>query len=115
MQSIHEKLPERLIKRALKSNQELVSVIKKAISTATARLPTRRCRRRRRVSSHLHHGRVDLEDLLLAFDLSHADLAGQLGGGGVAVALQREGTLQGTLVTGPHLRKGELLQRRRRR
>lgn len=60
--------------------------------------------------THLHHRRVDLEYLLLAFDLSHADLAGELRRG-VAVSLQREGTLQGTLVTGPHLRKGELLQR----
>lgn len=58
-------------------------------------------------ATHLH-GRVDLQYLLLAFDLPDADLAGELRRG-VAVSLQREGTLQGTLVTGPHLRKGELL------
>lgn len=29
-------------------------------------------------ATHLHHGRVDLENLLLAFDLSHANLAGEL-------------------------------------
>lgn len=61
-------------------------------------------------TSHLHHRRVDLEYLLLAFDLAYADLAGELRRG-VAVSLQREGTLQGMLVTGPHLRKGELLRR----
>lgn len=62
---------------------------------------------------HLHHRRVDLEYLLLAGDLSDADLAGELRRRRrVAVSLQREGTLQGTLVAGPHLRKGELLQRR---
>lgn len=60
-------------------------------------------------AAHLHHRRVDLEYLFLAFDLSDADLAGELRRG-VAVSLQREGTLQGTLVTGPHLRKGELLR-----
>lgn len=39
LQSIHEKLPERLIRQPLKSNQELFRVIKEAIS-ALARLPT---------------------------------------------------------------------------
>lgn len=62
----------------------------------------------------LHHRSVDLEDVLLSCDLPDADFAGELRRG-VAVALQREGTLQGMLVTGPHLRKGELLQGEGRR
>lgn len=33
----------------------------------------------------------------------------------MAVSLQSEGTLQGMLVTGPHLRKGELLRSKERR
>lgn len=57
---------------------------------------------------HLRHGRVDLQDLLVTFDLANADLAGELGGGG-AVALQAEGTVQGLLVAAPHLGEGELL------
>lgn len=106
LQSIHEKLPERLIKQALKSNHALFSAIKEPINKHTlSPSPS---------ATHLYHRRVDLEYLLLAFDLSHADLAGQLRRG-VAVSLQREGTLQGTLVTGPHLRKGELLQVEERR
>jgi len=61
---------------------------------------------------HLGHGRVDLQNLLLTFDLAHADFAGELGGGG-AESLQREGTVQGLLVAAPHLREGELLRRQR--
>lgn len=57
---------------------------------------------------HLSHGGVDLQDLLVTFDLAHADLAGELGGGG-AVSLQREGTVQRLLVAAPHLGEGELL------
>lgn len=64
--------------------------------------------------SYLHYRRIDLEDVLLPCDLPDADLAGELRRG-VAVSLQREGTLQGTLVAGPHLRKGELLREDRRR
>lgn len=44
----------------------------------------------------------------MTFDLAHADLAGELGGGG-AVSLQREGTVQRLLVAAPHLGEGELL------
>ncbi|TNN58370.1 hypothetical protein EYF80_031433 [Liparis tanakae] len=61
---------------------------------------------------HLGHGRVDLQNLLVTFDLAHADFAGELGGGG-AESLQREGTVQGLLVAAPHLREGELLRRQR--
>lgn len=57
---------------------------------------------------HLGHGRVDLQDLFVTFDLSHADFAGELGGSG-AVSLQLEGTVQGLLVAAPHLREGEFL------
>lgn len=57
---------------------------------------------------HLSHGRVDLQDLLMTVDLANADFAGELGGGG-AVSLQGEGTVQGLLVAAPHLREGELL------
>lgn len=76
----------------------------------TAHAPSAHCLS----ATHLHHRRIDLEYLLLAFDLSHANLAGELRRG-VAVSLQREGTLQGMLVTGPHLRKGELLRSEERR
>lgn len=58
---------------------------------------------------HLSHGRVDLQDLLVTFDLAHADLAGELGGGG-ASSLQGEAAEQRLLVAAPHLREGELLQ-----
>lgn len=58
---------------------------------------------------HLGHSRVDLQNLLVAFDLTHADFAGELGGGR-AVSLQREGTVQGLLVAAPHLGEGELLR-----
>lgn len=109
LQSIHEKLPERLIKQALKSNQKLFSVIKEPINKPYDCPRTEITLSLSKSATHLHHRRVDLEYLLLAFDLSDADLAGELRRG-VAESLQREGTLQGTLVTGPHLRKGELLQ-----
>lgn len=58
--------------------------------------------------AHLRHGRIDLQNLLMTFDLAHADLAGELGGGG-AVSLQGEGTVQGLLVAAPHLGKGKFL------
>lgn len=58
---------------------------------------------------HLSHGRVDLQGLLVTFDLAHADLAGELGGGGAA-PLQGEGTEQRLLVAAPHLGKGQLLR-----
>lgn len=58
--------------------------------------------------AHLGHDGVDLQDLLLTFDLPHADLAGELRGSGGA-SLQGEGTVQGLLVTAPHLGEGELL------
>ncbi len=63
---------------------------------------------------HLGHSRVDLQNLLVAFDLAHADFAGELGGGR-AVSLQREGTVQGLLVAAPHLGEGELLRRQRQK
>lgn len=50
----------------------------------------------------------------MAFDLAHADFAGELGGGR-AVSLQREGTVQGLLVAAPHLGEGELLRRQRKK
>lgn len=62
---------------------------------------------------HLGHSRVDLQNLLMAFDLPHADFAGELGGGR-AVSLQREGTVQGLLVAAPHLGEGELLRWQKR-
>lgn len=62
-----------------------------------------------RAEPHLGQSRVDLQDLLVAFDLAHADFAGELRGGG-AVSLQREGTVQGLLVAAPHLGEGELLE-----
>lgn len=46
----------------------------------------------------------------MAFDLADADFAGELGGGR-AVSLQREGTVQGLLVAAPHLGEGEFLRR----
>lgn len=52
---------------------------------------------------------VDLQDLLVTFDLAHADLAGELRGADIE-ALQREGTVQRLLVTAPYMREGELLQ-----
>lgn len=61
---------------------------------------------------YLGHGRVDLQNLLVAFDLAHADFAGELGGGR-AESLQGEGTVQGLLVAAPHLREGELLRRQK--
>lgn len=63
---------------------------------------------------HLGHRRVDLQNLLVAFDLAHADFAGELGGGR-AVSLQREGTVQGLLVAAPHLGEGEFLRRQKKR
>lgn len=63
---------------------------------------------------HLGHRCVHLQNLLVTFDLAHADLAGELGGGG-AVSFQREGTVQGLLVAAPHLGEGEFLGRRRKR
>lgn len=51
---------------------------------------------------HLCHQCVNLEDLLVPFDLTHADLAGQLRGAG-AVSLQGEGTMQGLLVAAPYM------------
>lgn len=64
------------------------------------------------MESHLGHGRVDLQNLLVTFDLANADFAGEQGGGG-AVSLQTEGTVQGLLVAAPHLGEGELLTGRR--
>ena len=113
LQSIYENLPERLIKQALKSNQELLSAIKEPINKPCDCPRTENKLSLSTRATHLHHRRVDLEYLLLALDLSDTDLAGELRRGG-AVSLQREGTLQGTLVTGPHLRKGELLRREER-
>lgn len=49
----------------------------------------------------------------MAFDLAHADFAGELGGDR-AVSLQREGTVQGLLVAAPHLGEGEFLRREKR-
>lgn len=63
---------------------------------------------------HLGHRSVDLQNLLVTFDLSHADFAGELGGGR-AVSLQPKGTVQGLLVAAPHLREGEFLSRQRRK
>lgn len=62
---------------------------------------------------HLSHSRIDLQNLLMAFDLAHADFAGELGGDR-AVSLQREGTVQGLLVAAPHLGEGEFLRREKR-
>jgi len=61
--------------------------------------------------SDLSHGWVDLQELLMTFDLPHTDLAGELGGWG-AMSLQREGTVHRLLVTIPHLGEGEFLQQR---
>ena len=63
---------------------------------------------------HLGHSRVDLQYLLMAFDLAHADFAGELGGGW-AVSLQGEGTVQGLLVAAPHLGEGEFLRWHKKR
>lgn len=59
-------------------------------------------------NTHLGHGGVDLQDLLVTFDLSHDDLAAELCGG-AAASLQGEGTVQRLLVAAPHLGEGELL------
>lgn len=63
---------------------------------------------------NLSNGGVDLEDLLMTFDLPDTDLTGELIGCWT-VALQRKGTLQRRLVTAPHLREGEFLQQREKR
>lgn len=63
---------------------------------------------------HLGHGRVDLQDLLVTVNLANADFAGELGGGG-AVSLQGEGTVQGLLVAAPHLGERELLTGQKKR
>lgn len=63
---------------------------------------------------HLGHGRVDLQDLLMTVDLANADFARELGGGG-AVSLQGEGTVQGLLVAAPHLGERELLTGQKKR
>lgn len=57
---------------------------------------------------HLCNGGVDLQDLLMTFDLPNTDLTRELIGCWT-VALQRKGTLQRSLVTAPHLREGEFL------
>lgn len=50
----------------------------------------------------------------MAFDLAHTDFAGEMGGGR-AVSLQREGTVQGLLVAAPHLGEGEFLRRQKKK
>lgn len=65
-----------------------------------------------KVETHLSHGRVDLQNLLVTFDLAHAEFAGELTGGG-AGSLQGEGTVQGLLVAAPHLGEGEFLRRQK--
>lgn len=62
---------------------------------------------------HLGHSCVDLQNLLMAFDLAHTDFTGELRGGRV-VSLQGEGTVQGLLVAAPYLRKGEFLKRQKK-
>jgi len=49
----------------------------------------------------------------MTFDLPNTDLTGQLIGCWT-VALQRKGTLQRRLATGPHLREGEFLHQKRK-
>lgn len=58
--------------------------------------------------AHLANSCVNLQNLFMAFDLPHADFAGELGGGW-AVSLQGEGTVQRLLVAAPHLGEGEFL------
>lgn len=74
LQSRDEQLPERLIKQALKSNQELFSAVKEPINRPHDCPHTTPSMS----ATHLHYRRVDLEYLLLACDLSDADLAGEL-------------------------------------
>lgn len=63
-------------------------------------------------AAHLSHGGADLQDLLMTFDLPHADLTRELIGHWV-VALQREGTMQRRCSTAPDPSERELLQRER--
>lgn len=59
---------------------------------------------------HLQDGRADVQDLLVALELPHADLAGQLCGGR-AVALQGEPAEQRLLRAAPHARERHLLRK----
>lgn len=58
--------------------------------------------------AHLSQRDVELEDLPFPFHLPHADLAGELGGG-LAVPLQREGAVQGSLAAAPDVVEGDFL------
>lgn len=59
--------------------------------------------------AHLQDGRADVQDLLVALQLPHADLAGQLPGGR-AVALQGEAAEQRLLAAAPHAGERHLLR-----
>lgn len=59
-------------------------------------------------SAHLSQRDVELEDLPFPFHLPDADLAGELSGG-LAVPLQREGAVQGSLAAAPDVVEGDFL------
>lgn len=60
------------------------------------------------LTAHLSQCDVELEDLPFPFHLPDTDLAGELSGG-LAVPLQREGAVQGSLAAAPDVIERDFL------